>query len=359
MTNTAESNVQDINISIQNIITYLKNYDKTPLTLMEVCGSHTAAIAKYGIKSLISDKIRLISGPGCPVCVTPSSYIDRLIELAKLPNHCVVTFGDLLRVPGSLTSLNGAKADGANVAMVYSPADIIPMAQKNPSVTFVFAAVGFETTTPVYALLVERLLALDIHNIQLLTALKTMPAAIELLCAKDTHIDAFLAPGHVCAITGTLPYQKLANKLCKPFGVSGFSAEELLIAIFGIVKMCENSETTVKNFYPSVVTTLGNTIAQEKVATYFAPGDTVWRGMGNIPHSGMYLRKDYLSLDAGSFHLTEDTKKNEGCCCGKILTGTMSPLQCPLFGKVCSPENPQGACMVSLEGSCYQAYLNQ
>lgn len=343
--------------SMEDIIAYLKAYQKTPVTLMEVCGSHTAAIAKNGIRTLVSDRIHLVSGPGCPVCVTPSSYVDRLIELAKEENTCVVTFGDLLRVPGSCGSLSQAKGEGANVQMVYAPGDIIGLAEEHPDINYVFAAVGFETTTPVYALLLERLCARKLNNVRLLTALKTMPAAIDWLCANDAKVDGFIAPGHVCAVTGSEIFKPLAEKYQMPFGVAGFAAKELLIAIYGIVRMLENKEVQVKNYYPSVVLEKGNVMAQHKVAKYFEPGDAVWRGMGEISGSGMYLKKAYQQFDAGSADLTQDIKINRACCCDKILTGHMQPAQCPLFKTVCTPNQPQGACMVSAEGSCYQHYL--
>ena len=346
-------------MKIEEICTYLKKYDGRPLTFMEVCGSHTAAIAKYGIKDLLSDQIRLISGPGCPVCVTPSAYIDRLIVLAKEPDTCVVTFGDLLRVPGSEQSLNEAKGEGAKTAMVYSPMEMLSLAREHPNVTYVFAAVGFETTAPVYTLLLEEAEREQIGNIRLLTALKTMPKAIEWLLCNGAGLDGFLAPGHVCAITGSSYFEGLAERYQIPFAVSGFEDTELVTAIYGLVRMAEQKKAEVKNFYPSVVEREGNAIALEKMRKYFISCDTVWRGMGKIKASGLCLREEYQKYDAGSLGLTGDKKRNEGCCCGKILMGQMEPKDCPLFGKVCTPGKPQGACMVSYEGSCYQSFLNK
>ena len=343
---------------MEEIAGYLKNYSGRGLKLMEVCGSHTAAISRFGIREMLSPKLRLVSGPGCPVCVTPSSYIDRLVELAKKEDTCVVTFGDMLRVPGSRISLSGAKGEGASVEMVYSPMDTIKLARENPEITYVFAAVGFETTAPVYTLLLEEVRREGLTNLQLLTALKTMPQAILWLMEESDGIDGFLAPGHVCAITGSEAFVPLAQEYGIPFAAAGFGDRELLLAIYGLVRMAEKREAAVKNFYPSVVTAQGNPIAKAKLAAYFQPCDAVWRGMGTIPASGLRLRDEYLSYDAGSMALVEDRKLNPGCCCEKVLTGRLSSKECPLFGRVCTPGNPQGACMVSYEGSCYQNYLN-
>lgn len=345
-------------MTIQEIAEYLRNYNGPKLRLMEVCGSHTAAISKYGIREMLSEKISLISGPGCPVCVTPSSYIDRLIELAKERDTCVVTFGDMLRVPGSRQSLSEAKGEGAVVEMVYSPMDSLKLAEENPGKCFVFAAVGFETTAPVYTLLLEEVQKKNLTNVKLLTAIKTMPQAIRSLMRENPEIDGFLAPGHVCTITGSDAFLPLAKDLQIPFAVAGFEDREILLAIYGLVKMAEQRDATVRNFYPAAVTERGNIIAQEKLQKYFKTYDAVWRGLGIIPDSGLILKEEYQCYDAGSLALTEDTKRNAACCCDKILIGKMAPTECPLFGKVCTPGTPQGACMVSYEGSCHQYYGN-
>ncbi len=345
-------------MTFEEICAYLQAYDGRPLTFMEVCGSHTAAIAKFGIRDILSHNIRLISGPGCPVCVTPTAYIDRLIELAKMPDYCVVTFGDMLRVPGSRCSLSEAKSDGANVSMVYSPMDVLKLAAEHLKITYVFAAVGFETTAPVYTLLLEEAVKSRLQNIRLLTSLKTMPQAIRFLLENGAQLDGFLAPGHVCAITGSSYFCELAGQYRIPFAVSGFGDRELMVALYGLVKMAEAGEAAVRNFYPAVVEQDGNPVAMEKLKKYFTVSDAVWRGMGEIAGSGLLLREEYEAFDAGSAGLTEDTKRNTGCCCGQILMGQMEPEECPLFRKVCSPDRPQGACMVSYEGSCYQHYIN-
>lgn len=344
---------------ITQIKKWLAAYDGPDISIMEVCGSHTAAISKYGICGLLSEKIHLISGPGCPVCVTPSAYVDRLIELSEEKDTTVVTFGDLIRVPGSRQSLAEARGEGADVRMVYSPMETLELAKKNPNRRYVFAAVGFETTTPVYALFMEQMLGQKLENIRLLTAIKTMPPVIRWLCENGALIHGFLAPGHVCAVTGYSIFEPLAAQYKIPFGVGGFKAEELLAAIYGIARTiaaCRSGEKApgVKNYYPSVVTYEGNKTALEKVEQYFEKADALWRGMGMIPLSGKVLRKEYQKYDAGSRELLTDHKKNQACQCSEILMGRKLPGDCPLFGSVCTPMNPQGACMVSEEGSCHQ-----
>lgn len=343
-------------MDIKTVTQFLKNYDGKPLSFMEVCGTHTASISENGIPSLLSDKIRLISGPGCPVCVTASSYIDRLCRLALTENTCVVTFGDLIRVPASTTSLQQVKSQGGNVQMIYSPFEIIPLAEKNPETTFVFAAVGFETTTPIYALLMDKIISSNIKNIKLLTALKTMPRAIESLCETGSNIDGFIAPGHVSVITGAKEFEPLAEKYGLPFVISGFKGEELIASIYALVKL--NNQGKVLNLYKSAVTYEGNVKAKELVSKYFEPCDAYWRGLGKISDSGMALKNNYAEYDAGSRDLQEDKAKNNACRCGEVITGAISPNKCPLFNKICTPENPQGACMVSNEGSCFHYYIN-
>ena len=364
--------VEKEKMSLAEMREFLTNYDGPEMYIMEVCGSHTAAISKNGIRGMLSEKIHLISGPGCPVCVTPTAYVDKLIELAMTPNTCVVTFGDMLRVPGSKYSLSEVQGMGGRAKMVYSPMDIFALAKAEPETTFVFAALGFETTTPVYALLLEEVIEENIENVKLLTALKTMPGVIEYLCENGASIQGYLAPGHVAAVTGSKLFEPLAEKYQIPFAVSGFEGEEILEALCGIIKAYENAnrDTSVEiscetqtcnadvvlNFYPSVVSREGNTTAQALVEKYFTQCDATWRGMGTIPGTGMELREEYAKYDAGSKNLQEDNKRNKACCCDQILMGKMQPQQCPLFGKVCKPLTPQGACMVSEEGSCHSAF---
>ena len=394
---------------------FLQNYNGPKLHIMEVCGSHTAAISKNGIRGLLSPQIQLISGPGCPVCVTPTAYVDKLVDLALTPNTCVVTFGDMLRVPGSKYCLSEVTGLGGRAQMVYSPMDIISLAEREPDTTFVFAAVGFETTTPVYALLLDEVIEKNIENVKILTALKTMPGVIAYLCENGASIQGYLAPGHVAAVTGSKLFEPLAEKYGIPFVVSGFEGEEILEALCEIVAVAsetlasaiatsevvssevvsseaiaseaiatevvvtselldatqesvvkslaelssnDTDKSLVRNCYPSVVTREGNKKAEQLVSKYFVESDAAWRGMGVIAGTGMELRPEYDKYDAGSHGLNEDNKRNKACCCDKILMGKMEPQKCPLFGKVCKPRTPQGACMVSTEGSCHSAYMS-
>ncbi|SDB49615.1 hydrogenase expression/formation protein HypD [Pseudobutyrivibrio sp. YE44] len=346
-------------MEIAELVDFLRNYDGKPIRLMEVCGSHTHAIAKHGIRGLLSDKIELLSGPGCPVCVTPTAYIDKLIELSLQENTTVVTFGDLLRVPGSEESLNAAKGRGGSVEMVYSPMDVLQLAKDNPYRIYVFAAVGFETTAPVYTLLLDQAVEQGLYNIRLLTALKTMPGAISYLCDNGARIDGFIAPGHVSAVTGADYFNDLAKKYQIPFAVSGFGAKELVVAIYGLVQMVINGDSSVKNFYTSVVEQDKNPVIEMQINKYFEAADVAWRGMGIIPGSGLLLKDDYKQFDAGSMGLDVDNKKNKACRCGEILMGKAKPSDCPLFGTACTPSNPAGACMVSEEGACNSVYLSK
>ena len=341
--------------TLNDIIDELKNYDGEEARLMEVCGTHTAAISENGIPSMLSPKIRLISGPGCPVCVTVTAVIDRLVELSLLPGTTVLTFGDLIRVKGSTKSLADAKAEGASVKMVYSPMESVKLAKENPDTDYVFAAIGFETTTPVYALVVEEAIKEGLKNLKLLTSLKTMPEVIRWVVKNGGGIDGFIAPGHVSAVTGGELFKELSNELEIPFVVSGFEGKELLFTIYSLLKM--HGKPGYKNLYKSVVTEEGNLKAKELVNKYFEVSDASWRGMGKIPGSGMVLRKEYRDYVAGSIGLDEDHMP-AGCSCDKVLVGKIQPNQCPLFGKSCTPDNAHGACMVSTEGSCYNYFIS-
>lgn len=343
------------NLDLQKIIEELKNYDGEEVRLMEVCGTHTAAISENGIPSMLSPKIKLISGPGCPVCVTVTAVIDRLVELSMIPGTCVLTFGDLIRVRGTAKSLADARADGGNVKMVYSPMETVTLAKENPATNYVFAAIGFETTTPVYALVIEKAIQEGINNLKLLTSLKTMPEVIRWVVGNAGNIDGFIAPGHVSAVTGGGLFRNLAKELNIPFVVSGFEGKQLLLTIYALVKM--KGTAGYKNFYPEIVTEEGNLKALDTVNKYFKVSDSSWRGMGKIPGSGMILRDEYKQFDAGSYGLDEDHMP-KGCSCDKVLVGKIKPNECPLFGKTCTPDNAHGACMVSTEGSCYNYFIS-
>jgi hydrogenase expression/formation protein HypD len=362
-------------LDIGQIIKNLKEYDGPSVKIMEVCGTHTASIFKSGIRSLISPRIGLISGPGCPVCVTPAAYIDRCVEYAMMENHVLATFGDMMKVPGRSGSLSQAKGDGARVELMYSPVEVVEKAKRNPGLTYVIAGVGFETTAPAYALAMEEAVRQGMKNICLLTALKTVMPALQWICENEDGIDGFLCPGHVSVIIGSDAYRQLAERYHKPFAVAGFEPEHILAGIYDIVKQLDRDyairqkhaglnekngitgadgkqPATVHNLYKNAVKAEGNKKAQEIISRYFEPGAAMWRGLGMIPDSGLYLRPEYAAYDAGSKGLDQDIELPEACRCGDVITGRINPDECPMFGTSCSPMDPYGPCMVSAEGAC-------
>ncbi|MGI6449712.1 MAG: hydrogenase formation protein HypD [Desulfitobacteriia bacterium] len=340
-------------MNLEIILKKIGDYNGPKIKIMEVCGTHTASIFKNGIRSFLPEAIELISGPGCPVCVTPSSYIDKAIEWSLKPDCMLLTFGDMMKVPGMHKSLSEAKADGAKVELMYSPQEVIKKAQQNPGITFVIACVGFETTIPIYSLLLEQLIENNIANVKLLTALRRVIPALEFICATESEINAFLAPGHASTILGSDAYRDLAAKYHKPFAVAGFEAEHVLIAIYDLIRQLETGKYEVHNLYPSVVQPEGNIAALEIIDKYFIPDSASWRGIGVITESGFYLRDEYQKYDAGSLDLpAEDPQVHSKCRCGEVIIGKINPDQCSMFGKVCTPIKPKGPCMVSTEGTC-------
>ncbi|MEL7656023.1 MAG: hydrogenase formation protein HypD [Bacillota bacterium] len=348
-------------MNIEQIIKELKEYDGPEIKIMEVCGTHTASIFKSGVRSLISPKIKLISGPGCPVCVTPAAYIDRCIDYAMKENHVLVTFGDMMKVPGQKGSLSQVKGDGARVELMYSPMEVVEKAKQNPNTTYVVAGVGFETTVPAYALTIEEAVSQGVKNIRLLTALKTVMPALQWICENEDQIDGYLCPGHVSVIIGSTAYGQLADQYDKPFTVAGFEPEHILAGIYDIIKQFrakDKKETEVHNLYKNAVKAEGNIRAQEIIGRYFEPGCAMWRGLGMIPDSGLYLKQEYEAYDAGSKGLDQDIQLPESCRCGEVIIGRINPNECPMFGKSCNPMNPYGPCMVSSEGACGIWYRN-
>ena len=339
-------------MDINDIIKYLADYDGPEIKLMEVCGTHTQAIFKGGIRSLISKKIKLISGPGCPVCVTPTAFIDKCVEYARKPGHRLLSFGDMLKVPGTNGSISDLMGEGIKVDLMYSPFEVIEKAKADPDTTFVIAAVGFETTAPVYALLVKKALAEGVENLKLVTALKTVIPALEWICDNEDGIDGFICPGHVSTIIGSEPYRKLAEKYKKPFIVAGFEPEHILAVIYEIVRHIEAGTGGVGNLYTNAVRDEGNLKAQAVIEECYEPGTAVWRGLGPIEKSGLYLKGDYEKYDGGSFGLDRDMELPPSCRCGEVIVGRIDPGQCPMFGTACTPMQPYGPCMVSAEGAC-------
>ncbi len=331
----------------------IQNYNGKPLRIMEVCGTHTHEIFRLGIRSLLPRQVDLISGPGCPVCVTPVNYIDKAIYLAQ-KGCCICTFGDLVRVPGSESSLAQARAQGGDIKTVYSPEDAMLYATQHPEKKVVFLAVGFETTVPAVCIAVDSAKKNGIDNFSVLTAHKTMPAAYE---ALKGSADVFIYPGHVNAITGNAVCKELTKQGVSGV-VAGFTAEELLMAFAVILTLYEKDTPFFKNCYTSVVKDEGNIAAQKLINKIMTPCDSTWRGLGVIKGSGLMLKSEYSNYDAMIKYDVPDIKgsPNPACKCADILMGKCKPPQCPLFGKVCTPLKPVGACMVSGEGACSAYY---
>ncbi|MDD3618304.1 MAG: hydrogenase formation protein HypD [Desulfobulbaceae bacterium] len=326
-----------------------------PLRLMEVCGTHTMAIFRHGIRTLLPDAVELISGPGCPVCVTSAGDIDQIIELASMPGVILTTFGDLLRVPGSSgRNLAEARAGGAEVEIVYSPADALNRA-RNTDRTVVFPAIGFETTIPVIAATVLEARTEGINNFFLLVSHKVVPPALEVLLADpELAVDGLLCPGHVSAIIGARAYEPLAERYGMPCVVAGFEPLDILSAILLLVRQIRAGKGEVENAYGRVVGEDGNLRARQMIERVFEPCDARWRGLGEIPGSGLALRPEFREHDARAFFglVPRSVPEPKGCRCGEILTGKVNPRQCPLFNTRCTPTHPVGPCMVSSEGTC-------
>lgn len=346
-------------MEVRDLIDRLKSYNGPELKIMEVCGTHTAAIFKGGIRDLISPKIKLISGPGCPVCVTPTAFVDTCTEYALKDGHVLYSFGDMLKVPGTKGSLSDMKGGGARVEIMYSPFEVIKKAKEKPEITHVIAAVGFETTAPIYALLVKELEKSGIDNVKIVTALKTIVPALEWICENQNDIDGFICPGHVSVIIGSKPYEQLAEKYRKPFVVAGFEPEHLLAVIYDIVCQIEEGRHEVRNLYKNAVRDGGNVKAEDVIGECYKAGPATWRGLGSIDDSGLYLADRYQRYDGGSFGLDEDMELPESCACREVITGAINPDQCPMFGTACSPTSPYGPCMVSAEGACGIWYRNR
>jgi len=326
-----------------------------PLQVMEVCGTHTHSIFRYGLRSLLPPDLKLISGPGCPVCVTSQEEIDKFIALARHPGVVVATFGDMIRVPGSGGSLQDVRAQGAAVEMVYSPAEALALAEVRPEDKVVFLAVGFETTAPVVAAVLQQAKAKGVGNFFVAVAHKTMVPAIEaILSSEGMKIDALLCPGHVSTIIGAGAYRDLAERFRIPFVIAGFGPADILYGLCRIVEMCESGDWGVDNAYPWAVTEEGNLAAQALLSQVFESCDAEWRGLGRIEGSGLRLAPGYERFDVFNHFDIEVEAQGAtfGCRCGEVLIGRISPVECPLFMVRCLPEKPVGPCMVSSEGTC-------
>ncbi|MCL6522946.1 MAG: hydrogenase formation protein HypD [Firmicutes bacterium] len=329
------------------------------LRLMEVCGTHTVSFSRSGVRSVLSDLVELVSGPGCPVCVTDQRDIDAMIETARVPGVIVTTFGDMMRVPGSRTTLQQERTQGADVRVVYSALDALKVAEEKPEATVVFLGVGFETTAPGIAHAILEAQARGLGNFAVLSAHKYTPPAVRaLLDGGDARLDGFVLPGHVSVVTGTDGWQFLAREYGLPGVVTGFDPLDLLAGVGELATLIADGRAEVRNAYPRTVQEHGNPHAQELIRRVFRPADAVWRGLGPIPASGMAIAGEFARYDA-SRRLDLDlppTRVPPGCRCGDVLQGKVLPTGCKLFAVACTPERPIGPCMVSSEGSCAAYY---
>ena len=327
--------------------------------IMEVCGTHTMAISRYGLRKILPENIQLISGPGCPVCVTPNNYLDKAIALSRLDDLIITTFGDMVRVPGSTSSLEKEHAEGNDIRIVYSTLDAVEIAVKNPDKKVIFLGVGFETTAPTVAASILKARNEKLENYFVLAVHKTIPRPMEILASGDkVSVNGFICPAHVSAIIGSKPYTVLATKFKKACVVTGFEPLDILEGVDMILAQLIKNEPRVEIQYSRVVNTDGNRYALDLMKEVFVEYDSEWRGIGIIPGSGLKISEKFAQFDADKvFNIpVEPTRENKGCICGDVMQGIALPSDCRLFGKVCLPDNPVGACMVSSEGTCAAYY---
>ena len=341
------------------LIEKIKLTSKRKIRLMEVCGTHTMSIFRSGIRSLLPATIRLISGPGCPVCVTAQGEIDAFIATSQFENVIIATFGDLMRVPGTHSSLQKERANGRDIRVVYSTMDALDIARKNPDKKVVFLGVGFETTAPTIAASIVSAQQMQIQNYSVLSAHKLVPPALTALMQSETvQIDGFILPGHVSVIIGLEAYRSFFNRYPIPSVVSGFEPADILQAITLLIEQFQTGRPQLANAYPRTVTAAGNIKAQRMMQDVFEIVDAKWRGIGIIPQSGYRIKEKYAAFDAQKIFQVQipQVEDPQGCACGQILTGVKTPPQCPLYKTVCTPVDPVGPCMVSSEGTCAAYY---
>jgi hydrogenase expression/formation protein HypD len=336
----------------------LKTTSRKEIVLMEVCGGHTMAIHRFGLNALLPHNIHLISGPGCPVCVSSQHFIDMALAYSRIPGVIITTYGDLIRVPGSNTSLEKERSSGSDIRIVYSVLESLEIAKNNKDRKVVFLGIGFETTAPLTAAAIVQAGKERITNFYVLSAHKIMPPVMKALVEEGVRIDGFIAPGHVSAITGTGIFESLASEYGLGVVVAGFEPSDLMQAILMLVLQIESGNPRVEVQYKRVVHKEGNIIARQLLSEVFVYRDDIWRGLGIIPKSGLKISEDYSAFDAEKQFTVEVAESTEpkGCICGQILRGLKTPVDCPLFAKRCSPDDPVGACMVSGEGTCATYY---
>ncbi len=339
----------------KTLVREIRRITTRPWTMMEVCGGQTHTIVKQGIDEMLPDGVRMIHGPGCPVCVTPLEQVDKALAIAADPNVIFTSYGDMLRVPGSVTDLLSLKARGADVRIVYSPLDAVRIAREHPDRQVVFFAIGFETTAPANAMAVWQAAEQGIDNFSVLVSHVLVPPAMEaILDSPSNQVQSFLAAGHVCAVMGWTEYEPIAAKYHVPIVVTGFEPLDLLEGMLMAIRQLEEGRAEVENQYARAVRREGNRLAQETIFRVFEIGDRTWRGIGQIPASGYHLKERFARFDAERrFHVGAiATREHPACIAGEILQGTKTPLDCTAYGVLCNPQRPLGAPMVSAEGTC-------
>lgn len=349
-------------IQVRKLVDAIHSSVTHPWNIMEICGGQTHAIARYRIEEMLPENIKLLHGPGCPVCVTPAEIIDKALDIAKQQNIIFTSFGDMMRVSGTKEDMLAAKAKGADIRILYSSLDAVKLAEKNPDKEVVFFAVGFETTIPVHLTAIKEAQRRGLKNFSLITAFFTVPPAIDaILSDTGSKVDGFLAAGHVCTITGNKEYYPLAEKYKRPIVVTGFEPVDLLYGIYRCIIQLEQGKSTVENAYKRYVQEDGNPAIRSLMNEMLEPFSQDWRGMGSIPHSGLRLRPEYAGFDAlkkfPQYKFIETKTENNDCIAGDIMKGYKQAADCPCFGTTCNPDHPIGAPMVSTEGVC-AAYYN-
>lgn len=339
---------------IKKLAEAIRRISSADYAFMEVCGGHTSAIHRFGIPSLLPENIRLLSGPGCPVCVTATEFIDKAVSLSLEPGIIITTFGDLIRVPGSESSLENCRSAGADIRIVFSPLEALNIAVSNPSKKVIFLGVGFETTAPGTAVAIKKAAETGTRNFMVLCAHKIMPPAMEAIIMDGTRINGFICPGHVATVAGSKIFRFIPEKYGLGCVVSGFEPADILQSILMLVKQVNNNKPEVETEYRRAVKENGNESALGNMHDVFELCDSWWRGLGTIPASGLRIKNEFRDFDADEAFAFSLSAKDENpmCICGNVLRGVATPTECPLFGKVCNPDNPVGACMVSGEGAC-------
>lgn len=342
---------------VRKLSAEIRKISKKRVAFMEVCGGHTHAIQKFGLPDLLPETITLLSGPGCPVCVSSTKYVDQAVAYSRLPDTIIATFGDMIRIPGSSSSLDREKAKGADIRIVYSALEAVQLAEKYPGKKIILLGIGFETTAPTTAAAVLTAKRKGIKNFFLFSAHKVMPPAMAALIDEGVRLDGYIAPGHVSVVTGSSIYNSIPEKYGLAVVISGFEPVDILQTILMLVRQVEEQRPSVEIQYGRVVLSDGNTEARNLMYRVYGLRDDWWRGLGKLPMSGLQLNKEFEEFDAEKMIevKVEKTREPKGCLCGEVLKGITRPTDCPLFARVCTPATPVGACMVSPEGAC-QAY---